>query len=116
MAVPASPTVARLTRFNGAHAATDPKDPDCRGSSERWRFVAFGDAFGGVGLVEFAFGGDGFGFVVGAGVSAFGHHRGALGGRLKCWWLAGPQRGGGFAQLWEQVLAAGIRGVGVPGW
>jgi hypothetical protein len=28
--------------------------------------------------VEFAFGGDGFGFVVGAGVAAFGHHRGAL--------------------------------------
>ena len=33
----------------------------------------------GVGVVEFPFGGDGFGLVVRAGVSAFGHHRAAVG-------------------------------------
>ena len=41
---------------------------------ERWGFVAFGDTSGGVAVVEFAFGRNGFGCVVGAGVSASGHH------------------------------------------
>ena len=42
---------------------------------ERWWFVALGDE----GVVESAFGGNGFGGVVGAGVSASRHHRAAVG-------------------------------------
>ena len=83
---------------------------------ERWGFVSFGDGFGGVVVVESSLGGDGFGFVAGAGVSTFGHHRCAVvvgvdGGRVVV-----PQGGCGLAQLWEQVLAARIRDIGVPGW
>ena len=51
------------------------------GGSERRRLVAFGDE----GVVEFAFGGFGFGGVVGAGVSAFGHHGAAVAGRCDVW-------------------------------
>ena len=72
---------------------------DCRRPSERWWLIAFGDAFGGVGVVESSFGGNGFGFVVGAGVSAFGHHHAAIAGGARRRWFAGPQGGGGFAQL-----------------
>jgi hypothetical protein len=83
--------------------------------SERWGFVSFGDALGGVGVVEFAFGGDGSGLVVGAGVSTLGHHRAALTGPLHHRWLADPQGGGGLTKSGEQVLAARTRGVRVPG-
>ncbi len=72
--------------------------------------------FGGVGVVEFAFGGNGFGFVGRAGVPAFGHHRAAVAGGFGDGWFVGPQGGGGLAQLWEQVLAARICDIGVPGW
>ena len=41
---------------------------------ERWGFVAFGDVV----VVESAFGRFGFGGVVRAGVSAFGHHHAAF--------------------------------------
>jgi hypothetical protein len=47
---------------------------------EGWWFVSFGDAVGGVVAVQLAFGGDGSGFVVRAGVSASGHHGTALAG------------------------------------
>ena len=49
------------------------------GRLERWGFVAFGD----VGVVESSFCRDGFGGVVGAGVSAFGHHHAAVAGRVR---------------------------------
>jgi len=44
--------------------------------SKRWRFVALRYVV----VVESAFGGDGSGFVVRAGVSASGHHGTALAG------------------------------------
>jgi len=61
--------------------------------SKRWRFVALRYVV----VVESAFGGDGSGFVVRAGVSASGHHGAALAGGFGNWWLAVPQGGGGFA-------------------
>ena len=67
-------------------------------------------------VVESAFGGFGFGGVVGAGVAAFGHHGAAVAGGLGGGWFAGPQGGGGCTELREQVQAAGIGGVGVAGW
>ena len=75
--------------------------------SKRWGFVAFGDTVCCEGVVEFAFGGDGFGFVVGTGVSASRHHRAAIAGVCSDRWLAGPERGRRFTQLWEQVLLPG---------
>jgi hypothetical protein len=66
-------------------------------------------------VVEFAFGGFGLGGVVGAGVSAFGHHHPAIDAGLDDRWVAGPQRGGRLAQLGEQVQATRVGGVGVPG-
>jgi hypothetical protein len=61
---------------------------------EGWGFVAVGD----VGVVEAAFGGDGVGGVVGAGVAAAGHHRPALAGGFNDGWVVGPQLTGGCAQ------------------
>ena len=52
----------------------DPRSRGARDPLEGWWFVAFGD----VGVVEFAFGVDGLGGGVGAGVSAFGHHHAAV--------------------------------------
>ena len=67
-------------------------------------------------VVEFAFGGDGPGAVLGAGAAAFGHHRCAPGGGVRCGWVFVPEGCGGFAQVREQHAAAGVRGVCVPGW
>ena len=54
--------------------------------SERWWLILFGD----VGVVESSFGRNGFGGVVGAGVSASRHHHTAVCGGLDDWWFAGP--------------------------
>jgi hypothetical protein len=56
----------------------------------------------------------GFGDVGSAGVPA-GHHRAAAVAVVDGGWVAGPQGGGGFTQAREQVSAAGVGGVGVPG-
>jgi hypothetical protein len=81
------------------------------GGSERWWFVAFGDE----GVVESAFGGDGAGGVVRAGVSAFGHHHAPVASGVDFGRVVGPQGGGGSTQPREPVSAAGVGGVGVPG-
>ena len=75
------------------------------------RSIACGDE----GVVESAFGGDGLGGVVGAGVAAFGHHHAAVTAGFDNRRLAGPERGGGFTQFREQMQAARIGGVGVAG-
>ena len=80
-------------------------------SLKGWWFVAFGD----VGVVEFAFGGFGFGGVVGAGVAAFGHHGAAVAGGFDDGWFAGHRVAVGSHSCREQVQAAGVGDVGVAG-
>ena len=71
--------------------------------------------FGDEGVVEFAFGGFGFGGVLGAGASPFGHHHSAVAVVLHDGWFTVPQGRGGCVQLWEQVQAARVGDIGVPG-
>ena len=56
------------------------------------------------------------GGVVGAGVSTLGHHHAAVPGGLDGRWFIGPQRGGQFTQLREEMLAARIGDIRMPGW
>ena len=69
---------------------------------------------GDVGVVESAFGGDGCGGGVGAGMAAFRHHRPAPTAGFDDGWVASPQGGRRCAQCREQVQATRIRRVGVP--
>jgi hypothetical protein len=74
------------------------------GRSERRRLVSFCDER----VVESAFGGDGAGGVVPAGIPAPWHHHAPVASGLDFGWVAGPQRASWLAQFGEQVSAARI--------